>query len=98
MQTRLRKRDLIRTLIKKLANLSLQDYYWRSDYFKKNEADRQVEESLARMMGEEAAYVRPMDASEEKRGPLVRRNLSQKYYRWFFSHFQSFCREELNNN
>lgn len=68
----LRNRDLIRTLFKKLANLSLQDYYWRSDYFKSTEADRQVEESIARMMGEEAAYVRPMDAGDEKIGPLGR--------------------------
>jgi len=30
-----------------------------------------VEESIARMMGEEAAYVRPMDAGDEKIGPLV---------------------------
>lgn len=56
----------------RLAELSLKDYQWRSSKFKTDEADRQVEESLARMMGEEAAYVRPMDASEEKIGPLVR--------------------------
>lgn len=62
---------MIRNLLKRLANLSLQDYYWRSDFFKKTEADRQLEQSLARMMGEEAAYVRPMDAGEEKIGPLV---------------------------
>jgi len=68
----LRKRELIQTLFKKLANLSLQDYYWRSDYFKKSEADRQVEESIARMMGEEAAYVRPMDAGDGTIGPLGR--------------------------
>jgi len=30
-----------------------------------------VEESMARMMGEEAAYVRPMDAGDGKIGPLV---------------------------
>lgn len=64
-------------MFKKLANLSLQDYYWRSDYFKSTEADRQVEESIARMMGEEAAYVRPMDAGDEKIGPLVS-NLKSK--------------------
>lgn len=52
-----------------MANLSLQDYYWRSDLFKKTEADRRVEESLARMMGEDAAYVRPMDAGNNM-GPL----------------------------
>lgn len=68
----LKNQDLIRTLLKKLANLSLQDYYWRSDYFKKTEADRQVEESIARMMGEEASYLRPMDAGDGKIGPLGR--------------------------
>ena len=39
--------------------------------FKKTEADRQVEESYARMMGEDATYVRPMDATDDKIGPLV---------------------------
>lgn len=55
----------------KLAELSLKDYDWRSSLFKSEEADRKVEESLARMMGDEPSYVRPMDASEEKIGPLV---------------------------
>ena len=55
----------------RLAELSLKDYDWRSSVFKSEEADRKVEESLARMMGDEPAYVRPMDATEEKRGPLV---------------------------
>jgi hypothetical protein len=55
--------------------LSLQDYNWRSEYFKKTEADRKVEESIARMMGEEAAYLRPMDASDGKIGPLVSREI-----------------------
>lgn len=64
--------DLLKTLLKKLAVLSLQDYNWRSEYFKKTEADRRVEESIARMMGEEAAYLRPMDASDGKIGPLGR--------------------------
>ena len=71
-QTRRRKRDVIRNVLRRLADLSLRDYQWRSSLFKSNEADRQVEESLARMMGEEAAYLRPMDASDEKRGPLGR--------------------------
>ncbi|KAG7372890.1 hypothetical protein IV203_033614 [Nitzschia inconspicua] len=57
--------------LKRLAELSLQDYQWRSDVWKTNQADRQVEQSLARMMGEEnASYVRPMDASERSIGPL----------------------------
>jgi len=71
-ESRLRKRDLIRSILRRLANLSLQDYYWRSDYFKKTEADRRVDESLARMMGEEASYIRPMDASDKAIGPLGR--------------------------
>lgn len=54
----------------RLAQLSLQDYEWRVGFFKDREADRKVEESLARMMGDEASYVRPMDASESKIGPL----------------------------
>jgi len=62
--------DLIRSLFRRLASLSLQDYNWRSDYFKKTEADRQVEESFARMIGEDATYVRPMDATDDKIGPL----------------------------
>ncbi len=54
----------------RLAQLSLQDYEWRVGFFKDREADRKVEESLARMMGDEASYVRPMDASENSIGPL----------------------------
>ena len=64
--------DLTRAIIRRLANLSLQDYKWRSDYFKKSEADRRVEESLARMIGDDPSYFRPMDASDSKIGPLVR--------------------------
>lgn len=79
-EARIRKGDLLRNLLKRLANLSLQDYYWRSDFFKKTEADRQVEESLARMMGEEAAYVRPMDAADEKMGPLGK--AEQQIVKW----------------
>jgi hypothetical protein len=55
----------------RLAQLSLEDYQWRQALFKTTEADRKVEESLARMMGDEPSYVRPMDASSEKIGPLV---------------------------
>lgn len=62
--------DLTRAIIRRLANLSLQDYKWRSDYFKKSEADRRVEESLARMIGDDPSYFRPMDASDSKIGPL----------------------------
>ncbi|CAJ1896403.1 unnamed protein product [Cylindrotheca closterium] len=54
----------------RLAKLSLEDYQWRQALFKSSEAERKVEESLARMMGDEPSYVRPMDASSEKIGPL----------------------------
>lgn len=57
----------------RLAELSLKDYDWRSSVFKSKEADRKIEESLARMMGDEPTYVRPMDASEKTIGPLVRK-------------------------
>jgi hypothetical protein len=70
-QSRTRKRDYLGNALRKLASLSLEDYKWRSSVFKKNEADRRVEESLARMMGEAPAYVRPMDAGDQKLGPLV---------------------------
>ena len=63
---------MTRAIIRRLANLSLQDYKWRSDYFKKSEADRRVEESLARMIGDDPSYFRPMDASDSTIGPLVR--------------------------
>ena len=65
---------MTRAIIRRLANLSLQDYKWRSDYFKKSEADRRVEESLARMIGDDPSYFRPMDASDSTIGPLVRLN------------------------
>jgi len=69
-ESRTRKRDYLGNALRKLASLSLEDYKWRSSVFKKNEADRRVEESLARMMGEAPAYVRPMDAGDQKLGPL----------------------------
>jgi hypothetical protein len=62
----------IRDTIKRLTELSLKDYQWRSSVFKSNEADRLMEQALARMRGEDASYVRPMDAADEKIGPLVR--------------------------
>lgn len=78
-----RKRDTFRSFIRKLASLSLEDYKWRSNVFKSNEADRKIEESLARMMGEEPTYVRPMDASEDKLGPLG--NAEKKAVQWLSS-------------
>lgn len=65
-----RTQSAISDAIRKLASLSLEDYKWRSAMFKANEADRKVEESLARMSGEEPFYIRPMHASEDKLGPL----------------------------
>lgn len=55
-----------------LATLSLEDYQWRVNVFKNNQADRMVEESLARMRGENATYFRPMDADGANLGPLGR--------------------------
>lgn len=73
-QERIKERGLLRleknSGLLRLAKLSLQDYEWRVGFFKDREADRKVEESLARMMGDEASYVRPMDASEKTIGPL----------------------------
>lgn len=63
--------ETIQSFIRNLASLSLEDYKWRSALFKTNEADRLMEESLARMRGENPSYLRPMDAAEDKIGPLV---------------------------
>lgn len=63
--------DNIRRGLRRLAQLSLDDYEWRMSLFREKEADRRVEESLARMLGEDASYFRPMDASASKMGPLV---------------------------
>lgn len=62
---------MLRDAFKSITELSLMDYKWRSSLFKETEADRRVEESLARMRGEDPSYVRPMDATDEKIGPLV---------------------------
>eukprot|EP00816_Leptocylindrus_hargravesii_P005125 CAMPEP_0196809912 /NCGR_PEP_ID=MMETSP1362-20130617/9793_1 /TAXON_ID=163516 /ORGANISM="Leptocylindrus danicus, Strain CCMP1856" /LENGTH=360 /DNA_ID=CAMNT_0042184753 /DNA_START=80 /DNA_END=1158 /DNA_ORIENTATION=- len=62
--------NAMNNIIKSLASLSLQDYKWRSDYFKKLSAQRSEEEILARMVGDTPSYVRPMDAGEGRRGPL----------------------------
>jgi hypothetical protein len=60
---------LFRNIVQWFAELSLMDYQWRTELFKSTEADRMVEESLARIRGEEhASYIRPMDAPEP--GPL----------------------------
>ena len=50
--------------------MSLEDYQWRTNIFKSTQADRMLEESLARMRGANATYVRPMDATSL--GPLGR--------------------------
>lgn len=71
LSSKRRKRDIIRDAIKRIASLSLEDYKWRSEVFKTNEADRELEKSLARMRGEKASYLRPMDATDEDLGPLV---------------------------
>lgn len=60
--------DLFKDVFRGLAELSLADYKWRSDVFKTIDADRLLDESMARMRGEDPGYVRPMDAAV--RGPL----------------------------
>jgi hypothetical protein len=79
-KARRRKRDLFKSALRDLASLSLVDYKWRSALFKKNEADRMEEEWMARMMGEDPSYARPMDADETKRGPLG--NAERSAVRW----------------
>lgn len=69
-----KKLDMFNDAVQRLAQLSLEDYKWRSGIFKSQEADRLVEVSIARMRGEEPLYVRPMDATDSKIGPLVRGN------------------------
>jgi hypothetical protein len=69
---RLKRGDLLRDTIQRLAVLSLEDYKWRSNLFKTTEAERLLEQSLARMTGEEAAYFRPMSAADNAIGPLGR--------------------------
>ncbi|CAB9517921.1 expressed unknown protein [Seminavis robusta] len=64
--------DSVRRGLRRLAQLSLEDYDWRMSLFREKDAERKVEESLAVMMGEDASYVRPMDASDSKIGPLGR--------------------------
>lgn len=64
--------DWLRNTLRQLAQLSLADYEWRRGVFQTTEADRMLEESLARLRGEDPTYVRPMDAGETKMGPLGR--------------------------
>ena len=72
IKARIRKRDIFKRTLRDLASLSLIDYKWRSAVFKKAEADRLEEEYVSKMMGEDyASYARPMDADDERRGPLV---------------------------
>jgi hypothetical protein len=52
----------IRSFIQWLAQLSLADYKWRSDVFKTNQANRNLQDALARLQGATPPYVRPMDA------------------------------------
>ena len=71
-----KRRDLTKnSSLLRLAQLSLEDWKWRTSVYKTNEADRLIEQSLARLMGDDASYIRPMDASEKKIGPLVRNNV-----------------------
>jgi hypothetical protein len=64
-----RQGDLIRDAIRRLAAWSLAEYQWRSAMYKRQRADRQLSESLARLSGDDLPpYLRPMDA--ESMGPL----------------------------
>ncbi|KAL7552372.1 hypothetical protein ACHAWF_015607 [Thalassiosira exigua] len=81
--TKERKRDVFKQALRDIASLSLVDYKWRSALFKKNEADRMEEEWMARMMGEDPSYARPMDAGEETRGPLG--NAERSAVKWLTS-------------
>lgn len=84
---RVRKRDMFRNMVKTLASLSLKDYKWRSDLFKKNEAERSEEEVLAIMRGDQASYLRPMDAGEGRKGPLG--NAEENAVRWLREVFEA---------
>ena len=72
---------IFRNIVQYLAELSLQDYQWRTSLFQQNEADRMMEESMARIrFGEDDIqtnmnYIRPMDAPTL--GPLGK---LEKYY------------------
>jgi hypothetical protein len=67
-----KEENCIERAFRALAELSLKDYKWRSDLYKSDQAERMLEQSLARMRGNDANYVRPMDASESTLGPLGR--------------------------
>ena len=54
-----------RETLYRLAKWSLEDYKWRSALFKANQADRMVEQTLARIQGKAPSYVRPMDATTD---------------------------------
>ena len=66
--------ESLRQTFLQLTRLSLRDYEWRSSAFRASEADRLMEQSLARLAGrpENPSYVRPMDAADETIGPLGR--------------------------
>lgn len=62
----------VQDTLRYLAELSLKDYQWRADIFKAKEAERMMEQSLARVRGNDPNYVRPMDADDQTIGPLGR--------------------------
>jgi hypothetical protein len=68
--------DWWKKILQSLAALSLEDYKIRSSIIKERAAGRQLEESIARIRGENPGYVRPMYADETTIGPLVCRKLS----------------------
>jgi hypothetical protein len=81
--------SLFRSIVQWLAELSLQDYQWRTNLFQKNEADRMIEESMARIrFGDEneemTSYIRPMDAPTP--GPLGQ--LERNTVSWLYDVFR----------
>jgi hypothetical protein len=80
---------LFRIIVQWFAELSLQDYQWRTNLFEKNEADRMIEESMARIrFGDEneenTSYIRPMDAPTP--GPLGQ--LERNAVSWLYDVFR----------
>jgi hypothetical protein len=71
--------NFLKQTLRNLAQLSLADYEWRRDAQAAAQADRMLERSVARMRGQDPAYVRPMDAPVV--GPLGR--LEQRAAHWF---------------
>jgi len=73
--------DWWKKILQSLAALSLEDYKIQSSIIKERAAGRQLEESIARIRGENPGYVRPMYADETTIGPLVCMKLCSYEYK-----------------